>query len=75
MEIKWNNVVVIALLVFALSVIFAAPERLRAFFGAMGNVSPGHSPEEQVMGLMSFGLVLASILAIAIIVSRGRGKE
>lgn len=75
MEIKWSNVVVVAILAFAVAVIVAAPEQMRAFLGSMEGIAPGHSPEEQVKGLIAFGVVIASILAVAIIVSRGRNRD
>ena len=73
MTVKWPNVVALAFLVVALIVFVTASDEIGAFLGAIRNIGPGHSPDDQVMGLLAYGLVLAAfVAAVKIIVETNR---
>ena len=72
MEIRWPNVFVFALAVFALVVALKRHREIGAFLETMETIGTGHDPHEQMLGLMAFGLVIITILALAIILKGSR---
>ena len=63
--VDWTNVICLALIIFAIMASVHMHEEIAAFLGAMGQIGPGYSPEEQSMGLIAFGLVAVTIVALA----------
>jgi hypothetical protein len=74
-RILWPNVIALALLIFALVVVLRHGSSVSEFLGAMNGIGPGHDPSEQVMGLVAFGLILVSIVAVLKIVISTNRKE
>ena len=72
MEIRWNNVIALALAVFALVVAVKAHGQIGAFLSTMTAVGPLHSPEERTMGLVAFGLVIICTVAVVAILQTNR---
>lgn len=72
MEIRWPNVFVFALAVLALVVALKRHHEIAAFLGAMDRIGPGNTPGEQMLGLIAFGLLVVTILALALILKNGR---
>ncbi len=75
MKIRWSNIVVLLLIVFALVVGIKAYRQITEFLSNMGNIGSGHSSHEQTFGLIAFGLILVTIVAIVrILQDNGRNK-
>lgn len=75
MEVKWRNVIALALALFAIAVIVKAPGEMGAFLASMQNVGPDHTPQEQTMGLLAYGLVLIAIVAVVKIVIQNNDTD
>ena len=67
MEIRWRNLFAFALAVFALVVAVKGRHEIGAFLATLGALGPGHTPDEQTVGLVAFGLLAVTILALALI--------
>ncbi len=68
-EIKWANVVVLGLVIFALVTVIRMHEQVSGFLASMDQMGPEHTTDEKLWGLMAFGLValiLAGILKMLI---------
>ena len=63
MVIKWSNIVALVLLLGAAALAIKHGGQIGAFLVTMQNIGPGHSVEEQTIGLIAFGLILVGILA------------
>lgn len=70
MQIKWRNVFALALLVTAIVVAIKSARQIAAALSALGEIGPGHSPEDKMVGLIVLGLLGAIIVALARILSR-----
>lgn len=68
MRIRWPNVVAVALAIIGIAILIRNVTGIQAFLSAMYQIGPGHSPEDQVRGLIAFGLVLVAFLAVLKIV-------
>ncbi len=75
MSVKWHNVFALFLVVTGLIVLVNAPDAIGAFLGSMHRAGPGHSPDEQFMGLLAFGLILLLITAVTKIIIEANRKE
>lgn len=75
MEVKWRNVIALALTLAALTVILKAPGEMGAFLAGMQKVGPDHTPQEQTMGLLAYGLVLLAVVAVVKIVTQNNDKD
>ena len=64
MQIKWRNVVVISLVVFALLVARWFSPIIGQFLETISQVGPRGDPAQRTFGLMAFGLILVLIVAI-----------
>lgn len=66
MEIKWNNLIALALLIFALVLTIKNLPEIVAFLSTMNDIGPGNGyrREDRVMGLMCLGLIVITIVAI-----------
>ncbi len=75
MTVKWHNVAALALIVAGLVVLIKTPRAMAAFLGIMRHAGPGHTPDEQFMGLLAFGLILLVITAVTKIIVEANRKE
>lgn len=75
MRILWHNVFVLALVIFAISVFASHCSQMEVFMGTMGHIGPGNTADDQVMGLIAFGLVLVAIVAVLKIMVENNGKN
>ena len=72
MEIRWNNIIALLLLIFAFVILMRGWDEIGQFFSGMGDLGPRHSQEEQIMGLIAFGLVGVLIVAVVKILTQGK---
>ena len=64
MEIRWRNIIALAVLVFALVVLSKAYRQIAAFLSTMVAVGPGGDVTELTFGLMAFGLLVITVVAV-----------
>ena len=74
MTIKWANVVALALAIFALVLILKMPGEMGAFMATMRYIGSGNRDEE-MMGLLAFGLVMVLIVAVVKIIIEVNHKD
>jgi hypothetical protein len=64
MEIKWSNLVFFALVIFTIAWAVRAQDSIFSFLSRMGRLGPDHPSDERIYGLMVFGLVLVTLVAV-----------
>jgi len=64
MEIKWSNLAFFVLVVFTFVVTIRMRESIVIFLSSLGQLGPEHSTDEKIWGLMAFGLVAVTLVAI-----------
>ena len=75
MAIKWANAFVFVLAIVGLSIGLRHHRAMSAFLSMMTAIGPGHDPEEQVIGLLAFGIVAVSVLALIKVLIQGDRRE
>ena len=75
MSIKWSNVVAFALLFLGFIIFIKMGPQIGEFFSNLWRIGPGHSPEDQTMGLVAAGLICVVIVAVVKIVLNSGGKN
>jgi hypothetical protein len=74
MSIKWDRVTALILALFAFWLLVNNGQAVSAFLSSMKDIGPGHSADEQTIGLIAFGLVGVCIVAIVKILTQNRRK-
>ncbi len=64
MQILWHNVLAALLTVAATVVLVRYSRPIVQFIAAIQYIGPSHDPDEQVRGLVAFGVVLVAVVAI-----------
>ena len=64
MQIKWRNIIVISMVVFAFLVARWFSPFIGQFLETISQVGPRGDPSQRTFGLMAFGLILVLIVAI-----------
>jgi len=75
MQIQWHNIIAFILAIVAMIILVKNGPAINAFLSAMGQIGPGYSRDEQTMGLIAFGLILAAIAALVKIVVESNRKD
>ena len=75
MEIKWTNIICLGLTIFAVILLVRMHEQVGSFLGMIRKIGAGNDPEDQVMGLIAFGLVGVVLLGIIKIASRNNRND
>ena len=70
MKIIWPNVIVVCLVFLAVVIWIRHHAAISGFLGHMDQIGPGHSPDDRLLGLIAFGLVAVSVVAIVRILTR-----
>ena len=71
MQINWTGIICLALVIFVIVTVVHAHNKIAAFLGTIGQIGPGNSSEDKILGLIAFALVVLLIVAIVkILVSR-----
>ena len=75
MKPRWDNIFALGLIVFSLLLLTSYPVQISSFLRSVEYAGPDHMPDEQLMGLMAFGLIAISLLgAIKIVLQRNSKK-
>ena len=75
MEIKWHNIFSLVFLIFTFILLMKFWNAIGAFLMTMRNIGPDHTPEEQVPGLIAFGLIIVLLVAIVKLLTSGNGNK
>ena len=75
MRIKWNNILALAMVTFAVVIAVGLRDEIRAFLGTMAAMGPGHEPQQQMLGLIAFSLLIVTLVAIVAICRNTRGDD
>lgn len=75
MEIKWSNVAVFALLIFAFFAAISMHEDIGAFLGMMRHLGSNSSIANRTHGLMAFGLLMVVLVAVLKILIRSQNDK
>jgi hypothetical protein len=57
MSIRWNNVFALALVIVGLLIMRSFGSNMRSAVATIKNIAPGHTPEDQVVGLVTLALL------------------
>jgi len=72
MTIKWQNVIALLLVIFALVVWVKAGPQILEFLSAIPKVEPSGDRDDCTFGLMGFGLIcLTAVAIVKILAKRG----
>ena len=71
MQIRWNNIIALILLVIAALLAIKLLPAIAAFLASMKDIGPGHTRDEKTFGLIALGLVGMLLVAVVRILSRG----
>lgn len=76
MKVLWTNVFILVFALFALVLILRNRSDVGLTIASVRNIGTGHSPEEQVVGIIVLGLILVSIVVIVrLLVSQNRNEK
>ena len=64
MQIHWQNIVALMLAIGALTLFLKYRPQISGFLSMMTMIGPGHDSEEKTLGLIAFGLIAISLVAI-----------
>jgi hypothetical protein len=73
MNIKWNNLVVLLLVIAALIMLPRLPSLLAVITDNLRGIGPHHSTDDKVIGLITFALICLTLVAVVrLLIDRGR---
>lgn len=75
MEIRWANIFALILLIVSAVLFFKNGEEIVGFVMSMRNIGPGHTPEEQTIGLIALGLIGVIIVAVVKILTQNNQRN
>lgn len=75
MQVRWGNLIALGMVIIATVIGISHQREIRGFVATMTEIGPGHSPEEQIVGLLAFGLSAVIILAALKIVLNSNGRQ
>ena len=70
MKINWENIFALILVVTVIILFTRFREALALFTSNIGKIGPGHSTDEQTLGLIALGLIGVCVVAIVRILTR-----
>ena len=73
--IKWKNIVAVLLTIVVIVLLARNPSLFEDTAATLRGIGPGHSTDEQVMGLITLGLIGLLIVAIVRILARGERDD
>ena len=63
-EIRWGAVTALVFMVGAFVIAVVYRDAITRFLGTMQTIGPGHTTDEQVLGLIAFGIIAMLIVAV-----------
>ena len=72
MEIRWNNIIALMLIIVVLVILSRSGAEIGAFLSGIQRVGAGYSPDDRMFGFIAFGLVSILIVAIVKILTQGK---
>ena len=72
MQIRWNNIVALALAVLALIVAVKARHQILELLSSVKAIGPGSDPAERTLGILVLGLIAITTVAIIRILQNNR---
>ena len=75
MQVKWSNVVAFALAIFGVVLLIRQRDAVGVALTGIGQIGPGHTPEEKFYGFFVLGILLVSLVAIVRLVLDANGRD
>ena len=72
MKLRWHNIAILFLAVFLGFVLLRHGREVGGMVDHIGHIGPGHSPDEQTLGLLSLGIICVAIVAIVRLLTNNR---
>lgn len=72
MEINWGGITCLILAIIAIVIIVRMRHKVALFLGTMGQIGPGNNPDDKILGLIAFGLIVLLIVGIVKILASRR---
>lgn len=70
MKIYWSNIAALILCIVVVVVLLRYRRALGILVGNINHIGPGHTPDEQTLGLIALGIICVSLVAIVRILTR-----
>jgi len=70
MRILWHNILALILTAVATAVLIRYRTATATFLGNVARIGPGHSTDEQTLGLIAFGICGVVLVAIVRLLTR-----
>jgi hypothetical protein len=64
MKLRWHNIGILFLAIFLGSVLLRHGREIGGVVDHIEHIGPGHSPDEQTLGLLSLGIICVTIVAV-----------
>ena len=75
MEVKWPNVVALALGIFGVVLLVREHGAVGVALAGIGQIGPGHTPEEKFQGFLVLGILLITLVAVVRLVLDANGRN
>jgi hypothetical protein len=72
MRILWNNILAFGLIALFAVALISQRAAVGQFLGSINNLGPGHSPEEQTLGLVALIIVTIGFIVAIRTLTRNR---
>lgn len=74
MQIRWNNIIALILLVISAVLAVRFLPAMMSFLSTMKDIGPGHTTDDKTIGLIAFGLVGITLVAVVRILTTRNSK-
>mgnify|MGYP001356556084 CR=1 FL=1 len=75
MQVKWNNIIAIGMLLFTLIFIIQNSAGVVAILGAIHRIGPGQGIDDRLVGLAVVGLFLVTLVVVVKLMVSGNRRE
>jgi len=73
-HVRWRNVIALALVIIGGVLLSLSGPEIAVFLSTMNDIGPGHSDQEQTMGLFAFGMLILCIVSVVKILAQSNRK-
>jgi len=70
MQIKWTNLIALCLVAFCTILLVKNAAAVGTVIGAIRGIGPGHDADDRVVGLVVLGVLLATLVMLARILTQ-----